>query len=253
MITPVQKRPTRFLQALLWSLGFHLCLLSVLSIRTFFLPLETNSNQVDVQLDTSDEPPLAIHTSMGEGDRALESLLDGYSLKYEPFIETALMPSLQETKPASIPLVRTYTNVGIPWAPEEDLQLKVARIYPLKISLQYGLNQLYLIDDASSLFIPAQDDTLLSSPLFAKEAPKVTFLIHVDTKTGEITKTRCDFPMKDKELQQLACTILKTVRFHPKEANPPSEIHGEITLQFSAFFDDIEPFVRSSKKQGWPL
>lgn len=248
-----RRRPTRFLQGLLWSLGFHMCLLSVLSIRTFFLPKDSQANQVDIQLDLSEDTTMATHDLAEAESVTRNSLLETYCLKDESCLENALASSLSGPNTLLLPLVRSYNPISIPWSIVEDIQTKRARIYPLKLTLQYGLNQLYLTDDASSLFIPSQADTLFNAPLFAEEMPKAIFFASVDTKSGQITKKRCDLPIRDKKLQQLACNILDTLRFQPKEVKALEEIHGEITLQFAGSFDDIEPLIRSMHKQRWSL
>lgn len=246
------KKPSRFLQALLWSLGFHLFLLSILSIHTFFLPKDPPLHQVDIQLDMGEEIA-TIHTSAQDNSLAWDSFLESYSIKYEPFLEAAITPSSQENKNSSSPLIRSYATMGVPWMAEEELHLQKARIYPLKLSLHYGLAQLYVVDDGSSLFVPATYETLSLCPLFSHEIQKVVFLVHVDTTTGIITKTKCSFPLKDTKLQQLAHTILATLKFCPKERPIDREVHGEITLQFATSFDEIEPLLCSFKKRRWPI
>lgn len=238
-----KKRPTRFLQALLWSLGFHSLLLLALSIKIFFLPPVPITNQVDVQLDLIETPSIATY-DLHNHTLAKEALLNDYFIRMEPFLDEVLSTASLSSQELHPPFVRTYSPISLPWAPASCLNQKKASIYPLKMTLQYGLSSLLVLEDASSLFIPARDTTLQSTLLFAQNPVKVTFFASLNPKTGMIEKKKCDMPLHDTRLQKLACHILDMVRFQPKEGK--DEIHGEITLYFAGNFDLIQPLLRTS-------
>lgn len=239
------KKPTRFLQALLWSLGFHLILLALFSMTAFLLPKDTFSSHIDVQLEMPTSMALATY-ELGSNNSLLsrDKLLATHFLRMESFSDTALLSCTEENCDHMPPLIKSSTEQPLPWIIGQELSHTSSNVYPLKITLLHGLGNMHLIEDARSLFITASKDTMLHIPLFAESLPQVVFFLSVDTSTGKIIESKCEKVLTDKRLQQLAKMILEALRFAPNEDKGSLVVQGELRIQFCGTFDIIAPLLK---------
>lgn len=227
----------RLTQALLLSFCFHIGLLLLFSI-SFFIPSDPLTQQVDIQLDVSSPVSLA-SLEMNTSGHPRDALLASCGLASSSLSEKALMACTTSSHSSTAPLMRFYTPPDLPWEPGSELMNPIPSAYPMKITLQKGLQTLFLTEDGSSLFKPLTDDMTSYTPIFPDSLPRLSFLVTVDPRTGRIIESHSEKEFADERLQNLSETILKELRFQSSEGTHGEPVPGELILQFAATFEGL--------------
>ena len=228
----------RLAQALLLSFGFHIGLLLIFSISSFYMPSAPLAQQVDIQLDVSSPVSLA-SLEMNTSGHPRDALFASCGLTASSLSETALMACTPSSHPSNIPLVRFYTPPELPWEPGSELMNPIPSAYPMKITLQKGLQTLFLTEDGSSLFKPLTDDMTSYTPIFPDSLPRLSFRVTIDPKTGCIIESHSEKEFVDERLQTLSETLLKDLRFQTQERAREELVQGELILQFATTFEGL--------------
>ena len=227
---------SRFSQALLWSLSFHLGLLLIFSVSSFFLPSAPLSQQIDIQLDFS-SPISLTSLEVNTNEHPCEMLLETYCLRSNHLTDSTLLACT--TGSETTPLIRSYTAPQLPWEAGDGLLKPPPKAYPMKITLQKGLQSLILTQDASDLFKTLTDDMSSYIPIFPDSLPRLSFQVTINRKEGRVIKIDSEREFTDKRLQRLAEKVLQEIRFQPTEGASEECVRGEIMLQFASAFDSM--------------
>ena len=227
----------RLAQALLLSLSVHIGLLLVFSISSFFMPSAPLSQQIDIQLDVSSPVSLA-SLDMNIGRHPRDALVASCGLTVSSLSDRALMACTYSPEISS-PLIRFYTPPELPWEAGGELMNPIPSAYPMKITLQKGLQTLFLTEDGSALFKPLTDDMTSYTPIFPDSLPRLSFRVTVDLRTGRITESHSEKEFTDERLQHLSEALLKELRFQPQEGAREERVQGELILQFATTFEGL--------------
>lgn len=219
------------LQALFWSLIFHLALFSSFRIRLNdyqesspqMLPLD-----VAIDADKFDEAKIVATTV----DSQLANPSDLFCSNIDPeeykAMNLALLPTAEsrvnddDIASQSAPLI---------WAP---------KMYPLQLKLSPQLKDLALLDDGSSLFRKKSPyDTLGRFVLTSNHLP-IEYKVYVNGLTGRIDRAEREQVLLDKRLQAIGDRLISQVKFKPfSEKN----VTGSITLIFCCTGDEIKSLM----------
>lgn len=153
------------------------------------------------------------------------------------------IPPVEPTFTNSLPPLPRIPTV--PWELVDHLSTPrhEVRTYPIKINLHRDLHNLRLVDDASSCFRLATNETLFASSEFSESHPKVEFYVDIDSSSGQIVQALCHKELIDKRLQDLAEVLLKKLKFVPIDGKRKEKISGRLSMQFAGTFDVIGPLI----------
>lgn len=219
------------LQALLWSLVFHLALFGSFRIRLNdyqesspqMLPLDV---AIDADYDATNVAT-AVDIQDIDNDALLTMNLDGQEYK----------AILLQTIPKNQHMA--YAEHNTPQMPTDTLSW-APRMYPLQLKLSPQLKALGLIDDGSGLFRKkGPHDTLGRFVLAANHLP-IEYKVTVNPKTGRIEYAEKEHILLDKRLQAVADRIISQMQFHTFSEK---SVTGSITLIFCCTGDEIKSLM----------
>lgn len=217
------------LQALVYSLLFHLLLFGSFRIRLN-----------DYQESTPQMRPIDVGIDTEKSDRA-QTVIN--ALDTEQIDPSALFISNLDTqeywamnlallnKPVDTEDEILEPPTKLAWTP---------RMYPLQLKLSAQLKALELTDDGSSLFREKGPyDSIGRFALAANHLP-IEYKVRINGVTGRIESAEKDQVLLDKRLQSVADQIINHIQFKPFSEKC---LAGRITLIFCCTGDEIKSLM----------
>jgi hypothetical protein len=216
------------LQALIYSLVFHLVIFGAFRIRLSDYQDYTREMQpLHVAIDSE----IPSYTTVGEQSDTqtthglfTENLDDKELMALRlSQIENPIQTVSSEEISALAPAL-TFTPI----------------MYPLQLKLSSELKNLTLQDDGSKLFRKKGPYDTLGSLLLASNHFPIDYQVDVDGKTGKITKAVRSEVLLDKKLQAVADKLIYRITFAPFSEKTKS---GKITLTFCCSGDEVKSLL----------
>lgn len=239
------------LQALFWSLIFHLMLFSVFRIRLYDFKQEGQPiAPINVSLEQEEHGPITEVTSHDLID--IQGLLS-QNIDKDEWLQMAFEQSMApEMESQGAPrqekdLIPRYANA----LSTTDIASMLKKpnfspkVYPLHLKLSKPLKKLTLIEDGSCLFREklASDDTKRIA-LSNKRLP-IEYTVTVMGATGRLENVFRKYELLDKELQECADLIIKKIQFAPFSLE---SVTGTLTLSFVLDGSEVKALMKGQAR-----
>lgn len=216
------------MQALIYSLVFHLMLFGTFRIRlSDFQEYTPQMHPLDVAIDSEKTEVDNTNTSQHVDKSAL--FLANLDADEHTQINLAL---LQDDSDFDDEALKELVP-KLEWSP---------KMYPLKLKLSNSFKDLILVDDASSLFRNKKPQETLARFVLAPHHFTIEYKVSVDGSSGHIINRVRKEELLDKRLQTVADRIIGTIKFLPFNEKERS---GSITITFCCTGDEITKYMHS--------
>ncbi|MBS0634495.1 MAG: hypothetical protein JSR37_03430 [Verrucomicrobia bacterium] len=213
------------LQALIYSLIFHLMLFGTFRIRlSDFQDHTPQMRPLDVAIDSE-----KIEVSNDQEIPADKSAL--FLANLDPEEHMKMNIALLQDDPDSDEDALQRVSPKLTWAP---------KMYPLKLKVSNSLKTLTLVDDGSSLFREKRANETLARFVLAAHHFTIEYNVFVDGATGDIMRFERKDELLDKRLQAVADRIITQIKFLPFREK---QRNGNITLSFCCTGEEIKGFL----------
>ncbi|MCE5293918.1 MAG: hypothetical protein LLF94_04835 [Chlamydiales bacterium] len=229
------------LQALFYSLLFHLVLFGTFRIR--FNDYQENTPQMLPLNVAIDAEPITEAKVIDAEDVSHKTFLATIPESEYKAMNLALLnpPSKYELETTHLPpnSLTAFSDADI-----ADLAPKstwAAKMYPLQLKLSHDLKKLTLLEDGSKNFRDKGPYESLGRFALTSNHLPIEYKVTVDGATGHIIRHEREQVLLDKRLQACADKLIDEITFEPFSEN---QITGRITLVFCCSGDEIKGFLK---------
>lgn len=226
------------LQALFWSLIFHLALFSSFRIRLN-----------DFQESSPQMLPLDVAIDADRFDEATTITTTVDNLLADAGVQFCSRLDPEEYKAMNLALLEQnnpHMHTSADLLSDEDIVSQSAllvwapKMYPLQLKLSPQLKELTLLDDGSSLFRKKGPHDTLGHFVFTSTHLPIEYKVYVNGLTGRIDKAEREQVLLDKRLQAIGDRLIGNVQFMPFSEK---SVTGSITLIFCCTGDEIKSLM----------